>query len=129
MGDSILKEGMALLELGNFREAAEMFGRVIERAPTFAEGWNQRATALFLMKDYEASISDCKEVLRLKPRHFGCLSGLGKCYLAQGDSDLWRRCMTSALEVRPGLIIANQHASQATLQAPQGTAASADAIG
>lgn len=112
----MLQEGMAFLELGNFREGVEMFGRVIERAPTFAEGWNKRATALFFMKDYEASISDCKEVLQLKPRHFGCLSGLGRCYQAQGDTDLCLQCMRAALEVHPGLMIAKRHVCQARLQ-------------
>jgi len=114
--DTMLKEGMPLLELGNFRQAAEVFGKVIERTPTFAEGWNQRASALFFMKDYNASISDCKEALRLKPQHFGCLSGLGKCYQAQGDTDLCLQCMRAALEVQPGLMAAKRHVGQATVQ-------------
>mmetsp|Transcript_108221 Transcript_108221/g.214965 ORF Transcript_108221/g.214965 Transcript_108221/m.214965 type:complete len:510 (-) Transcript_108221:104-1633(-) len=114
--DSTLKAGMTLLDLGSFGEATKVFSEVIERVPTFAEAWNKRATAFYFMKDYEASISDCKEVLRLKPRHFGCMSGLGKCYLAQGDAARCLQCMRAALEVHPDLAIAKRHVMQARLQ-------------
>ena len=34
------------------------------------------ATALFVAEQFEASKDACSTVLRLKPSHFGCLSGL-----------------------------------------------------
>ena len=68
------------------------FSRVVERAPTFAEGWNKRATARFLATHYATSIADCQEVVRLNPHHFGALAGQGLCHVALGQLREAARC-------------------------------------
>ena len=57
--------------------AVEIFSSVIKEDPNWAEAWNKRATALYLMGKYQESQEDIDEVLKLEKRHFGALSGQG----------------------------------------------------
>ena len=69
-------QGILALQLGQPKIAIEHFSRVIGAAPKFAEGWNRRATAYFMVGDFEASLRDIQQTLALEPRHFGALGGL-----------------------------------------------------
>ena len=80
--DALFAEGLRAMEAQDWLGAVAAFGRVIERAPSFAEGWNKRATARYLATHYAMSIADCEEVVRLNPYHFGALSGQGLCHTA-----------------------------------------------
>ena len=71
--------------------------------PTYAEGWNQRATLYYLIDDYEASLADIDKVLEFEPRHFGALSGRVLIYLAQGKRSEALRDMATALAIHPFL--------------------------
>lgn len=102
--DAAMSRGGRLMHAGDHLKAVEAFTEVVEALPAFAEGWNKRATALFLAKQFDASIADCHRVLKLKPRHFGCLSGLGMCYLHNGDDRAAARWLREALEVNPRII-------------------------
>jgi tetratricopeptide (TPR) repeat protein len=77
--DALMAIGVASMNDGNYDQALRAFGRVVDLAPRFAEGWNKRATVLYLMGHYEDSIKDIDKTLALEPRHFGALSGLGLC--------------------------------------------------
>jgi tetratricopeptide (TPR) repeat protein len=77
--DLWMKEGMALLSAGALEASINAFSLVIRRLPEFAEGYNKRATALYLNGDFEASLRDIATTLRLNPDHFGALSGAGLC--------------------------------------------------
>ena len=72
----IFDQGIRALHLGQPQTAINQFTRVIEATPQFAEGWNRRATAYFMVGDFEASLRDIQQTLALEPRHFGALSGL-----------------------------------------------------
>src|SRR2546425_2673975 len=61
--DSLLREGIEAIERQDLPTAAAVFTRLIEEAPTFAEGWNKRATVRYLAKDYSGAIADCRETL------------------------------------------------------------------
>lgn len=112
-----LRRGMALMEDQRLQDAAEAFTRVVEMAPAFAEGWNKRATALCAMGEFTRSIEDCEKVLELKPRHFGCLTGMGVCqYLGQGNKDEALRWLRAALEVHPGMRGASDMIEQIEIQ-------------
>jgi len=65
--------------------AIELLDRVVTLKPDWAEGWNKRATAFFMMDDPVSSIADIRQVLAREPRHFGAWAGLGHIYMAGGE--------------------------------------------
>ena len=72
-----LSEGTNLMQSNTLSKAIEMFSDLIELDPNWAEAWNKRATALYLIGDYEGSQNDIDKVLELEERHFGALAGQG----------------------------------------------------
>jgi len=96
-----MKKALFLMEGERLQEALQSFTRIIEMAPGFAEAWNKRATVYFLLEKYDESIEDCHEVLALKPKHFGCLAGLGLCHNCKGDSAEATKWYKEALKVHP----------------------------
>ena len=83
--DELMTLGVAAMGNGQFDTALESFDAIIEAAPDFAEGWNKRATVYYLIEEYPASVRDVEATLRLEPRHFGALSGMGLIYTALED--------------------------------------------
>jgi tetratricopeptide (TPR) repeat protein len=77
--NALLAAGVLAMNGADYDGALAAFTRVVARAPKFAEGWNKRATVLYLMGRFTESIADIGHVLALEPRHFGALSGLGLC--------------------------------------------------
>jgi tetratricopeptide (TPR) repeat protein len=88
--------------------ALQYFNQVIELDPDFAEGWNKRATLYYMAGDYQASLNDIEETLKLEPRHFGALSGRGMCYIKLDNWLLAISAFKKALDVNPWLVEA-QH--------------------
>jgi tetratricopeptide (TPR) repeat protein len=84
-------------------QAVDSFTRVIERKPEFAEGWNKRATAYYLMGDLDLSLKDCDEVIERNPAHFGALSGYGLIYVAKGELEKALGYFERALEINPNM--------------------------
>jgi tetratricopeptide (TPR) repeat protein len=77
--DALLLNGVGLLAADDAQGALAVFDRLVALAPNFAEGWNKRATTLYLLGRYADSEADIARVLALEPRHFGALTGLGLC--------------------------------------------------
>ncbi len=84
-------------------QAIALFDAAVVLAPDFAEAWNKRATAHYLLGDYDASIRDIEQTLRLEPRHFGALSGLGMIMVELGEAEKALRAFRLALEINPHL--------------------------
>lgn len=76
--------------------AIELLDRVIALEPDWAEGWNQRANALFLLGDPIRSLYDIGETLKREPRHYGAMMGLGTILRQQGDD---KRAMVAYRQV------------------------------
>ena len=83
--------------------AIELLDRVISLEPDWAEGWNQRANALFLQGDPIRSMLDIAETLKREPRHYGAMMGLGTILRQQGDDKRAMVAYRIALEVYPQL--------------------------
>ena len=79
--DQLMAMGVARLSAGDYAAALATFDQVVAMSPKFAEGWNKRATTLYLMRRYADSERDIGRTLALEPRHFGALSGLSMCEL------------------------------------------------
>jgi tetratricopeptide (TPR) repeat protein len=101
--DALFAEGMRAMEAQDWLGAVAAFGRVVEAAPRFAEGWNKRATARYLATHYASAIADCEETVRLNPHHFGALAGQGLCHQALGQPRAAARCFRRALAIHPRL--------------------------
>ena len=72
-----LLKGSNLMQGDTISESIKIFSKLIESDPSWAEAWNKRATALYLIGDYEGSQKDIDKVLELEDRHFGALAGQG----------------------------------------------------
>ena len=102
--DALMAKGAEQMQAQQFKEAIATYSEVIRRKPAFAEGWNRRATVLYLAGEYGKSLADCDEVMKRNPQHFGALAGYGQIYfrLERYDKaiEYWRR----ALEVNPNML-------------------------
>lgn len=102
--DALMAKGAEQMRAERFKASIGTFTEVIRRMPAFAEGWNRRATALYLAGEYKRSLADCDEVIKRNPRHFGALAGYGQIYfqLEQYEKaiEYWKR----ALEVNPNML-------------------------
>ena len=78
--DALMEKGGEEMQARQFKEAIATYSEVIRRKPAFAEGWNKRATVLFLAGDFKRSLADCDEVMKRNPYHFGALAGYGQIY-------------------------------------------------
>ncbi len=86
-----------------FPEAIRQASELLEKAPYFAEVWNQRAVAQFSLGKYAESIRDCHQALEINPYHFGAASSMGQAYLRLGNHVSALESFRRALRVNPGL--------------------------
>jgi len=99
--DLLLQRGQEAMDNEDYEAAIEHFTALTDHAPDFAEAWNMRATAFFLIDEYGLSIEDIGRTLALNPRHFGALSGLGVILEEIGDSKNALVAYRSAFEINP----------------------------
>ena len=102
--DRLLNTGKRSLKNEKFGDAVEYFSEVIELEPSFAEGYNQRAIAYFMLEDWDNSLKDCIQTIELNPHHFGAYAGMGHIYLRLGKIDEAVDAYKKALEINPNLI-------------------------
>jgi tetratricopeptide (TPR) repeat protein len=99
--DLLLKRGQEAMELGDFTAAVEHLTALTDHAPEFAEGWNARATAYFMMGEFGPSLADIRMTLALNPHHFGALSGLGQIFEAMERPEDALKAYRAALTIHP----------------------------
>jgi tetratricopeptide (TPR) repeat protein len=99
----LMEKGLTLMAEDEDEAALKAFDAMVAHAPDFAEGWNKRATVEFLLGDYNASMADIAHTLKLEPRHFGALAGLGQVELALGNKSAALDAFNQALAIDPYL--------------------------
>ena len=99
--DALLQEGIHLVQSDRLDEAIDKFDEVVRGAPEFAEGFNRRARAYYLMGHYERAIADCEETIKRNPMHFGALSGEGFSHLELGKPEQALRSFERVLAINP----------------------------
>ena len=76
---------------------------MVERAPRFAEAYNQRAILYFRLGDLRHAVQDCERTLKLNRHHFGAASGLAQCYMKQKRLRAALRAYRRAYRLNPNL--------------------------
>ena len=99
--DTLMLEAAALVRSGDLADAELVYSRIIEATPQFSEGWNRRATVRFYQNDYAGSLADIEQTLKLEPRHFGAIWGLGMILGSQRDYQRAINAFEMLLEIKP----------------------------
>ena len=86
-----------------YNTALALLDNIIELDPSYAEGWNKRATVNYLLDDYVAALRDVERALALQPNHFGAVYGLGLLMREFGARDLALDAFERALSINPFL--------------------------
>ena len=98
-----LAKGSELMAEGELESAYKIFSTIIDSAPNWAEGWNKRATVLYLMGRYYDSLNDIDEVLKLESRHFGALSGQGLVQIKLGNYEKAIKSYQAVQKIYPSI--------------------------
>ncbi len=106
--DLLMQQSIKALNAQQPSEALRVLDAIVQLAPAYAEGWNKRATVLYLLSRFDESMHDISRVLELEPRHFGALSGIGLIRRSLGDNEDALAAYRRALEIHPYLSGARQ---------------------
>ncbi|MFZ8929446.1 MAG: hypothetical protein EBS81_08580 [Gammaproteobacteria bacterium] len=101
--NALMQRGIQQMNVNDNYGALQTYNKLIRLEPGFAEAWNKRATIHWVLGNYDASLSDIEEVLKLEPYHFGALSGRGLVYIDRGDYLMARGAFLTLLEVYPAM--------------------------
>lgn len=101
--DLLMEQVVRSMGRGEYERTLKLLDRIVELAPDFSEGWNKRATVLYLIGKFQASLEDIERVLELEPRHFGAMSGMGLVLQRLGDKKGALHAFRQALSVHPHL--------------------------
>ena len=105
--EKLMEKGVSLLEErgeSSLTDAYNVFNEMIKIAPEYPEGYNKRATVLYLQQKFQESIQDCLIVLRKNRHHFGAASGMGMCCIAIGEHPDAIKAFEMAMRINPTLV-------------------------
>jgi tetratricopeptide (TPR) repeat protein len=105
-----------LLDTGKIAEAEALLTELIRVQPDFAEAWNRRAFLYYSMSNYQKSLADCQQAIRLNPLHFGALHGMGLCCAALGKYSQAIQAFRSALVIQPYSLVNQKLILECTLR-------------
>ncbi|MGI6856899.1 tetratricopeptide repeat protein [Mesorhizobium sp. 1B3] len=89
------------MDAKKFDVALDFLDQVVTLSPTYAEGWNRRATVHFMMNNYQKSMADIEKTLQYEPRHFGALAGMAQILSNTGRKELALEAYQRVLDIYP----------------------------
>ena len=101
----LFETGVQMMNLGFYKRSINYFDKVIISQPNFAEAWNKRATAHFMMGNFDLSMQDISQTLQLEPRHFGALDGMGLIFIHLNEHEKAIEIYDKMLEIFPNSIV------------------------
>lgn len=104
-GWKLLERAQIALEARKFSQAETILTKTIEEQPDFIEAWNRRAVLYYVINEYEKSLEDCLQVVKLNPYHFGAWHGLGLCYATLGNYRAAIQAFEKVMEIQPYALI------------------------
>ena len=100
---SMLAAGSNFMNNNEYSKAVEIFTKVIDLDPTWAEAWNKRATVLYIIGEFEKSQNDIDQVLKLEKRHFGALAGQGLVNIELENYEKALESYKEAMQIYPSM--------------------------
>jgi len=99
----LLNEGMRLISSADYSGSKTVLDALVAYCPDYAEGYNQRAFAQFLAKDYEGALVDRDRAIAILPNHIAAISGRGFTLLGLGRRAEGEDAIRDALKLNPWL--------------------------
>jgi tetratricopeptide (TPR) repeat protein len=107
--DALYQQGIRQMQAANLDDALTTFNEIVRRKPNFAEGWNKRATILYMNGEHRQSLKDCDETIKRNPNHFGALSGMAQIHIILGHPEHALEAYEKAVKINPNLPDAEQN--------------------
>lgn len=101
--NSHIARGAQYLAKKELDNAVAEFSLAIAADPDFAEAYNQRAMAYYLLERFPQSLADCRAAVALMPMHFGAWAGMGHCHACLGNTADAIDCYNRARQINPHL--------------------------
>ncbi len=99
--DLMMQWSQQAMEKKKFDVALDFLDQVVTLSPTYAEGWNRRATVHYMMHNFAKSMADIDHTLQLEPRHFGALSGMAEMMKETERKQLALEAFQRVLDIYP----------------------------
>jgi tetratricopeptide (TPR) repeat protein len=112
---NLLDEGMSRRMAADYAGSMAVLDELVAYCPNYAEGWNQRAFAAFLARDYRAALADVDAALAIMPDHVAAMTGKALTLIGLGRNDEAQVVLRDALKLNPWL------GERALLVEPPGT--------
>ena len=106
-----MEAGMESMSTGDLAAAAGTFHALMTDHPGWAEAINKLATVRYLQGRPEESIAYCRQVVALKPDHFGAWNGMAVCAIQVEDWSLALHAVEESIRLQP-----NSRSNQQLLQ-------------
>jgi tetratricopeptide (TPR) repeat protein len=97
----LMQRAAASIDAQKFPLALELLDKLVLLEPDWAEAWNERATVKFMAGDLDGAMADFTKTIRLEPRHFGALTGMGLVLEREGFDDRAREVFLKVRTIYP----------------------------
>lgn len=96
-----MEAGVEAMGVDDLSTAADTFRALMAEHPDWAEAINKLATVLYLQGRPEESIAYCRQVVALKPDHFGAWNGMAVCAIQIEDWPLALHAVEESIRLQP----------------------------